>query len=623
MSTAPSGRYQSRLFNFFSRQSRELVDKCDRALRHAKVATVWGAQILLYPLYAMFQATRLVGRQIQTTIETGQPSLNAAHGTTSDTNAEPLSKADQIVHNVLQAVETLALPEVVAVPALAASGSLAIAEQSEVTAPSNPSLISRFIKTAVAGQPSTGKVAGGEPSAIAVQGVATALETRTLVLVTLQNQILDILTPEQQRQLYQRIVWEVSHYQRYLHILARQRSHAPLHLPSDNPKVLPPIRLVRQIMAWVQTGPVAIALDWFQESTVVARLSSNSVTNSAVNSEEPYFTSHSTLAAGILPIPPIPYEALAPLDRAIAQIEARSLPPILTELPTALVQRGQGLISTLRAKLSSQPTLNGSTPLLEIDSQPQLAPMPLQALLRAAVDYFFGDRRPGLPGKADQSQPVQVFGEYPGSDRLLTGDYDWHPDPWLSYEDVFGQGSATGDRAPDSIQALPAQTVTPPIALPPALQVPLSTAKNWWTRLVGRFWQRDTAANASLIVSHPASTADLTPLQSQPTAIASPRNLSAKATRTTSLGSPRSRATVSGAIDPLVATNLAMSGAELAARSEDYGDISNTWIEAEATTLGYVKHPLERILGWLDRAMLWLEEIIILVGQWLQGLWGK
>ncbi|HEY9750300.1 MAG TPA: hypothetical protein V6C63_16565 [Allocoleopsis sp.] len=588
MSPSASGRYQSRLFNFFSRRSREFVDQCDRALRHAKVATVWGAQVLLYPLYAIFQTTRLVGRQIQTTIETGRPAFNAAQ-TTSPPSSEPLSKADQVVHNVLQAVETLALPEAVAVPALAGSGSLAIAAPNEVTPASKPSFLSWFQKTTVAA-PATGTVAAGETSAIAIQGVATALETRTLVLVTVQNQILDILTPDQQQQLYQRIVWEVSHYQRYLHILARQRSQAPLPLPSDDPQLLPPIRLVQRVMAWVQTGPVAIALNWFQESTVAAQLSSHAAANGT--SEDLYLMSRSTLAAGILPMPPIPYEALAPIDRAIAQLEAHSLSSRLSALPATLEQRGQELAN----------------------------------ILWAAVDYFFGGRRLGLTGRADQTQVDQIPGDRVTRDRLLTGDYDWHPDPWLSYEDVFGQaGKTSGDRPATTSNALPEQTVTPSTALPPGLQVPTSTARNWWARLIGRFWQRHPQVNAGAIVSFPSSTADLATQQSQPTAIATPRHPGAKSIRTASVAK-RSRSSgspVASASDPLGAANLAMSGAELATGSGNYGNISNTWIEAEATSLGYVQHPLERVLGWLDRAMLWLEEKIIQIGQWLQQLWGK
>jgi hypothetical protein len=45
-----------------------------------------------------------------------------------------------------------------------------------------------------------------------IQGVATLLTSRRLVLTTTEQDLLDILTPEQQQVLHQRIVWEVSSY---------------------------------------------------------------------------------------------------------------------------------------------------------------------------------------------------------------------------------------------------------------------------------------------------------------------------------------------------------------------------------------------------------------------------
>jgi hypothetical protein len=45
------------------------------------------------------------------------------------------------------------------------------------------------------------------------------------------------------------------------------------------------------------------------------------------------------------------------------------------------------------------------------------------------------------------------------------------------------------------------------------------------------------------------------------------------------------------------------------------------WIETNATMMGYVKHPLEQLLEWLDRAMLWLEEVLLRVLRWVQQMW--
>jgi len=36
--------------------------------------------------------------------------------------------------------------------------------------------------------------------------------------------------------------------------------------------------------------------------------------------------------------------------------------------------------------------------------------------------------------------------------------------------------------------------------------------------------------------------------------------------------------------------------------------------------MGYVKHPLEQLLEWLDRAMLWLENFLMIVWRWVQQL---
>ena len=37
--------------------------------------------------------------------------------------------------------------------------------------------------------------------------------------------------------------------------------------------------------------------------------------------------------------------------------------------------------------------------------------------------------------------------------------------------------------------------------------------------------------------------------------------------------------------------------------------MSLNWVETEAKTTGYIKHPLVRVLEWLDTAIHWLEEL--------------
>jgi hypothetical protein len=47
------------------------------------------------------------------------------------------------------------------------------------------------------------------------------------------------------------------------------------------------------------------------------------------------------------------------------------------------------------------------------------------------------------------------------------------------------------------------------------------------------------------------------------------------------------------------------------------------WIETEAIATGYVKHPLEKILEWLDVGMLLLEEVTIKAWQWMRQFFTK
>ncbi|MEB3213239.1 MAG: hypothetical protein VKL39_17950, partial [Leptolyngbyaceae bacterium] len=48
------------------------------------------------------------------------------------------------------------------------------------------------------------------------------------------------------------------------------------------------------------------------------------------------------------------------------------------------------------------------------------------------------------------------------------------------------------------------------------------------------------------------------------------------------------------------------------------GDLSSTWVDTKATVVGYEKHPLEKVLNWIDRMMLWLEDSASKALKWLQ-----
>lgn len=45
---------------------------------------------------------------------------------------------------------------------------------------------------------------------------------------------------------------------------------------------------------------------------------------------------------------------------------------------------------------------------------------------------------------------------------------------------------------------------------------------------------------------------------------------------------------------------------------------SSNWVDTEAKSSGYVKHPLVRILEWLDSAIHWLEKLVNQLTRFLQ-----
>ncbi|UBF27659.1 hypothetical protein K9N68_06995 [Kovacikia minuta CCNUW1] len=220
MTSSQSGPYQSKVLSYAVRQTQRWIDRGKVALRQLKVTANWTAQVLLYPIYVVFQTARLAGAHFQQAMELGESVLRS---TTKSPEAEPvptpnvLPTADTPIQQALLTVQNFSLP-------------INLPVEVEPTF---------LVQTCV-------------------RGVATRLETQSLVLVTSQNQILDILTPTQQKQLHQRIEWEITHYVRYWRFRqsARQALLRLSPLATESQK-LPPIRAVQQfVSAQLQAEPL-------------------------------------------------------------------------------------------------------------------------------------------------------------------------------------------------------------------------------------------------------------------------------------------------------------------------------------------------------------------------------
>lgn len=590
-----SGPYRSRLFGFVSRQSTQLIEKYSRGLRHLKIAASWGAQILLYPAYVLFQSTRLVGRQFQQTVRQGLPQLEAVRAIARVFNDVPpavtADAAVDIFDRVLQTVQSFSLP-------------INLAEVApEVQPPSKrvPLVISPWLEgskeslacsltTTGEAKPLYQESAQTLPQtstlqSTKIQGVATLLETKTLVLVTTQNLILDVLTSEQQQKLSQRILWEVAGYWRQRRTIEATRSQAnlPIQPPSERAKALLPVRIFRRLMAWVQTGPVAIATNLFQESQLSLPSPQNSLGKLFLPSVTPQAVKPESLEG--LPNP------LLLLDRTIADLEAGDLSSV-TALGATVKHRTSGLVHTLWSRLASR-----SSPTAEVLSDNAIPQnltstesrsFEIAALLRAAIDYFFGDRH-------------EFFGNHQQSLRSATPEaflLDGAVIPELAVPKLGSKVKLPANltKFSEIETSAPVKEVTKSLGL---------RETGLWLTLRDLFGETTTLTRDSSSQDWSTGPEAIALLQ---TTFPSLNRSSDRSSRIADL----ENAAIAPSLVPDDSPDLAVANS-LEAR---HPDPTSSWIEIEATSLGYVKHPLEQLLAWLDYAMLWLEETTIRFWQW-------
>ncbi|MGB6301962.1 MAG: hypothetical protein WBF90_38130, partial [Rivularia sp. (in: cyanobacteria)] len=85
MSSASKGRYQSRLFNFFHKQSRRFGERFGRSLRQLQVATSWSLEALSKSIYLLIKkAADSVGTQLPGTAAESKLYLQPLEEATSD-----------------------------------------------------------------------------------------------------------------------------------------------------------------------------------------------------------------------------------------------------------------------------------------------------------------------------------------------------------------------------------------------------------------------------------------------------------------------------------------------------------------------------------------------------------
>ncbi|MGB7443605.1 MAG: hypothetical protein WA919_21280 [Coleofasciculaceae cyanobacterium] len=612
-SAPPPGRYQSRLFNFINRQSQKLADQSRRALRHLKIAAVWGAQILLYPVYLLVQTGLSVGRQLSWAKKTGKSPLRTL---TQFQRRKKLPASDQAVVRILKQVKTLQLPQLSGSEKLAfGAGEIEAAHQSlhRQELRKNTSSIEEDNQT-----PQLRQAQNKNNQGWMLQGVANLLTGRSLVVIVVPNRILDVLTTEQQKKLSSQISWEVAELMRRRRLAASSPS-TETHLSLANlakPHVFPPVKLFWQLMAWVQTSPLAITINLFEESSLVRTAATEKgevqLFNSATNVSQ---DGSSLIAAG------------------------STVVIVISERTVELLQKLQKQWLTLKYEATSPETSRNNISWI-------------QAIIYAAIRYFFGRRKPdNLANRkyksASLSQSLDTAANLAKSDAT----------PKHSAIGSSSHHTSTAAKRLSGSSHLQEEVLTKKsfssAAINHSKAKNKSASKPWlkWSDLFGKPDKTEVTnhsqshiSNSQIPAQLPESANSKVPQpgnspqefikgslsSQQPPGKLSKSSQSLSETREEKTQS-REDESITGNLQPSSRTSLnshnnndvKAEGISKFPPQDDFFERGEDWIETQATPTGYVKHPLEQVLGWLDRVMLWIEELFIKVWRWFQRLRGK
>ncbi|MEH2405176.1 hypothetical protein [Nostoc sp.] len=576
MSSGSSGRYQSKLFNFVHQQSRRVTEQWEHTFRHLQVATKWGVEVLLYPVYLLFHSSESSGK----TLHTKEPQTRLKLQP-NDTDFQPeMLNVDSPIQHVLETVHYLSDHQPVSTP-------------TKTVEPSNPLALLGVFRLKFVDNNSTNNAnltqslnitenkAGvlnpsQQENALkqhlpVVRGIATDLMNRNLVLVTADNEILDILTPQQQAKLEDRIINEVANYwQSSLRDAVRTPTgkQATRSVPLAQPLVEKERRLIE---AKKETELLP------QIDRLLAKLTDGNTANNPV------------LAEGVPKELLNTDRLLAFLDIAVAKLESNALVPV-QERSQEIVQVAQTQLNIFlygKEQLAGREEVAPNTDALETHT------LNIHALIEGALNYFFGvgtrktfestTNHERLPGKIFPSR----FKKPLSKSRQLEKQ-DLTDDPWLTWNDLFGDTETVADK-PITLS----QKTNPTLA--PNLSV--------------RHFPQD-----NLSVKQPKIGSGLVRKKQPTSVLAASQKTSGKVASATQTETHISQNKSESCKGEILQQQFHQSS-----QVEPQPD----WIETKATSTGYEKHPLEQLLEWVDYVMLWLEERFVNIFESLRQLWQR
>ncbi len=280
MASASSHRYQSRLFSFIHKQSRFLTNRLNRAWKSLQAATTWITPIVFYPSLPQ-ETVKHNLRQLPNS-ETAPPTVDTAIKQVlllveaMPSESEPVNTA--LFRNFLGFLGNKFFPKT-------NTNLVNTANSSHLKIEDNNSPSSLI------------------PIRPKVRAIASQISNRELVLVSPQNEILDILTSQQQQVLQARIISEVTNWrlQRFL----QSNPDTTPQLPARPSWLLAPIQVFGSIGNWTQRDKQQGKLSVFPSGAI---------------------------ASGAA------LRAIASIDRTIAKFEAENLAPIASKTKAFQIQ---------------------------------------------------------------------------------------------------------------------------------------------------------------------------------------------------------------------------------------------------------------------------------------------
>jgi hypothetical protein len=605
--------YKSRLFNFVNRRSLQFRDRIGETFRHLKVAAEWGAQLLISPLHWIFQQKNWTGEVLGTA-----PSNKALPQAEVYLSDPPV---DQPLEKILTAIEPwFELPDASVLTAnlndvkadhspqkkeivLSSQFFQQIQQQLETSAPSqNLALPAAIAPKALNPNPlgnlvSQIKNVFSPTTDLVIRGISCVIENRQLVLTTADNEILDVLSLEQQNLLKQSIRAEMANYwyERRLQWSISQKMLGFIPLVNEQTeKVLPPVQLLCQTLHWLESQSFRPQLPQLNQSNLIPATSLTTGGNAliqkldqrvaALESQEnklgQKLFQQFNQGLQIVRTSPVVESSLEKTGQIIQKIDfphqlqkLNDSPQLnqLKRLNAEFLERISGQLTPTNLGNALTSSKNPENSLVTPNAIEPIPPDPfqIQVLIQAAIAYFFGQK----------SANTHLSGQH---GKSFVGSTDSIDDPWLTWEDLFIDRSTEVNvvTSPETNTSLPLRGIPKRTALKPSQSGKIQKKSRKNSKIT-----RSTTSKSSKL---PLTTSTLTE---------------------TSVSSP---------LDTIL--EEAIETALMTTHSKETGlDAAPEWIETEARVIGYHKHPLEQILEFLDIFILWLEEKLKKIWYWLRN----